>query len=200
MAGTSSLPRPKHKRKRVSAAANDRDFSEAGGRSAATVVVSGRSASTGDTWRWCGAPGVLSSDPDVGLYPLFQRLKIGEIISMNAPTPRPSHIRNSNSVVYVVSAPAKSAVAPPSVGIAAIRPMRVATVSESAVARNQVPILTPTTLPIESLVTADSPTGDKQSSPVVCSRYARISQIIAIWPASFGNCAPITSAPKPSPA
>ena len=54
--------------------------------------------------------------------------------------------------------------------MAAILPSRVATVSDSAVARNQVPMLTPTTLPMDSLVTADSPTGDNISSPVVCNR------------------------------
>ena len=82
----------------------------------------------------------------------------------------PNHIRNSNSWLYVASAVATSADSPADVSIAAILPMRVATVSDRAVARNQVPMLTPTTLPIESLVTADKPTGDRHSSPVVCSR------------------------------
>ena len=76
----------------------------------------------------------------------------------------------------------------------------VESVSESAVARNQVPMLTPTTLPIDSLVTAERPTGDRQSSPVVCNRYAKINQIIATCPASLGNCAPKTSTPNPRPA
>ena len=70
----------------------------------------------------------------------------------------------------MVSASAELVISPECELIAAILPMRVATVSDSAVARNQVPMLTPTTLGIDNLVTADRPTGDRHSSPVVCNR------------------------------
>ena len=76
---------------------------------------------------------------------------------MNTPAIIPNHIRNENSSVYVATAVAMSIDSPSDISIAAILPMRVATVSDKAVARNQVPMLTPTTLPIDSLVTADKP-------------------------------------------
>ena len=42
--------------------------------------------------------------------------------------------------------------------------------SELAVAKNQTPIINPTIFPGDNLVTYDKPTGDKQSSPHVCSK------------------------------
>ena len=48
--------------------------------------------------------------------------------------------------------------------------MPAATRCENAVARNHAPMIVLTTRTGASLVTSDSPTGERQSSPVVCSR------------------------------
>ena len=70
--------------------------------------------------------------------------------------------------------------------------------SELAVAKNQTPIIKPTILTGDNLVTAESPTGERQSSPQVCKKYAKINQIAATFPAPE-ILIPITKAPKPSP-
>src|SRR5690606_39388741 len=75
---------------------------------------------------------------------------------------------------------------------------RVARVSDNAVAKNQVPILTPTTRGMDNLVTADKPIGDKHNSPVLWQKYASTNHITATFPASIGICAPCIKATKPS--
>ena len=45
----------------------------------------------------------------------------------------------------------------------------------------------------------DRPTGERQSSPVVCSRYPMNSHASATMPRSSAVCAPYQNAPKPRP-
>jgi len=61
----------------------------------------------------------------------------------------------------------KSIAVPLEVSTEAIFARREAMNSELAVAKNQTPIIKPTIFGGDNLVTADRPTGDKQSSPQV---------------------------------
>ncbi|MNV61433.1 hypothetical protein D3C71_1539400 [compost metagenome] len=72
---------------------------------------------------------------------------------------------------------------PSGTSIAASLPNSAASVSENAVARNQVPIIRLTTRGAASWVTADKPTGDRHISPISRIRYASTSHhTLAICP------------------
>src|SRR5690606_5393950 len=74
--------------------------------------------------------------------------------------------------------------------MAASLPNNAASVSENAVARNQVPIIRLTTRGAASWVTADRPTGDKHISPISRIRYASTNHhTLAICPVRPTCCA-----------
>jgi hypothetical protein len=67
------------------------------------------------------------------------------------------------------SAPAGSSTSPPTVSVEAKPAMMPPTNWAMDEARNQTAIMKLTTAGIDSLVISDRPTGDRNSSPVVCS-------------------------------
>ncbi len=68
-----------------------------------------------------------------------------------------------------------------------------------AVARNHDPITVLTSRRGDSFVTIDKPTGDRQSSPVVSSRYIISNQNGLTIPSSSANWAPKYSIENPRP-
>src|SRR5258707_8454789 len=67
----------------------------------------------------------------------------------------------------------------------------------SEIERNQAPMTIPPIRFGASLVIADKPTGDRQSSPQVCTRYRPASQTQLIIPSSFADRIPGSKTRKP---
>ena len=85
--------------------------------------------------------------------------------------PMPIHIISQNrSGVLAAGDGEVDASSPSGISIAASLPNNAASVSENAVARNQVPIIRLTTRGTDNCVTADRPTGDRHISPISSTR------------------------------
>src|SRR5690554_733406 len=69
----------------------------------------------------------------------------------------------------------------------------------NAMERNHAPITIATNRAGAKRVTIDNPTGDKQSSPIVCNIYPKKRKSMETFPSSPANIEPITKTPNPNP-